>query len=79
MYRHFPNQRLHIGAQNTLGHVLLRHDFAVQQRDRHQIGQTVVSLFLGSDRALVAFFSAADDVVSNVENVHINMIDLVAA
>src|SRR5512139_1905978 len=59
---------LNILALDAIWLVLLGHHLTIQEGDSNQVGQAVIRLLLGLDKSLIPFFSSADDVIGDVED-----------
>src|SRR5437762_518745 len=70
------NQLLDVRTANAIGKVLLRHELAVKYGYRDHVRQAVVRFLFGTYSSLFAFLAAADNVVSDVEGLEFNLIDL---
>src|SRR5207244_13511148 len=70
--RDFAEKFLYIRAPNTLLFVLFRHNLTIQNRYGDHVGKTVISLFFGGNVGLVTFFPATNNVVSNIEGLHLH-------
>src|SRR5262249_12314112 len=71
-YRDLAQQRLDIGAADALRPILFRENLAIQERDRHEVWEAVIGLFLGAHAMFAPLLTTADDVVSHREDVDID-------
>ncbi len=66
---------LDVRSGDALSRELRRQQLPIEESDRDQVGKRVIGLFLGPDQLLVAFFAPSDDVVGDVEDLHLDMVD----